>query len=355
MKYDLDWKQIGQRLKERRKLLGYTQAYVGDIIFSEKDDSGKCPDHARTVSNHESGQPFKFETLLKYCDIYDCDLGYLLGDYDESTHDLHFICSETGLSEEAVNRLRDEYFLPYMSEEKEPTKKKIDPLILAEYRELASKLILQIYDHECLSSKIHLFLSKKRKCDEYTNSPYYEYIMKAYKELWGGELSYRIAFDSITDVETLISKDVEDIQNYLTKAGYTQSQIDDIDDETDCFFTDKTKFETLKEYEIASIQNELVRFLDDFKLKAIRKCDCGRSPILQPYDLKTGNTYYYYKCPDCGHTTSGGSTGINAMGTMITDARAKEIALIKWNRNITRELEKKRHQENKKREIEGIR
>lgn len=267
MKYDLDWKRIGQRLRERRKHLGYTQAYVGDIIFTEKDDSGKCPDHARTISNHESGQPFKFETLLKYCDIYDCDLGYLLGDYDESTHDLHFICSETGLSEEAVNRLRNEYIVPpYIPEGKEYTPQKIHPRILAEMRELASELILQIYDYESLGNKIHFYLTKKRRAKDRKKSPYYEDIMRAYQELWGGDPTYRIAFDSITDIHTLIDLEVDEIRKYFRRAGYTESKIDEIDDETNHFFSDILYFESLKEYEIASIQNSLVRFLDWYNL-----------------------------------------------------------------------------------------
>lgn len=81
----------------------------------------------------------------------------------------------------------------------------------------------------------------------------------------------------------------------------------------------------------------------------IRVCDCGCSPLLnqkmvEPYGIKTGNIYYYYRCPNCGHTVSGGSTGLNAMGIMITDERAREIALMKWGNDITKEIEKKRYQ-----------
>lgn len=37
--------------------------------------------------------------------IFACDCGYLLGDYDERTHDSMDICKATGLSEETVNLL----------------------------------------------------------------------------------------------------------------------------------------------------------------------------------------------------------------------------------------------------------
>ena len=81
----------------------------------------------------------------------------------------------------------------------------------------------------------------------------------------------------------------------------------------------------------------------------MRKCDCGGSPLLdqkmvEPYGIKTGNIYYYYRCPSCGHTVCGGSTGLNAMGNNITDERAREIALMKWEADITKEIEKKRYQ-----------
>lgn len=81
----------------------------------------------------------------------------------------------------------------------------------------------------------------------------------------------------------------------------------------------------------------------------MRKCNCGGFPLLhckmvEPYGIKTGNIYYYYECSDCGHTTSGGGAGLDAMGNNITDERAREIALMKWENDITKEIEKKRYQ-----------
>ena len=102
MKYDIDYKTIGRQIRKKRKDLGFTREYVGDLLYGNTED-GK--DHAQTVGNHESGQSFPFKKLLKYCEILDCDLGYLLGEYDEATRDLHFICSATGLTEDAATIL----------------------------------------------------------------------------------------------------------------------------------------------------------------------------------------------------------------------------------------------------------
>ena len=40
------------------------------------------------------------------CELYDCDMDYLMGRIDESKHDLKFICEQTGLNEAAVKRLQ---------------------------------------------------------------------------------------------------------------------------------------------------------------------------------------------------------------------------------------------------------
>jgi transcriptional regulator with XRE-family HTH domain len=107
MKYELDYKKIGKRLKQRREKLGLSQDAVG-VMLNGLSPSGETKD--RTIRNHESGQSFPFKTLLKYCEIYDCDLGYLMGDYDEKDRDTHYICDQTGLSEEAVEILKDQRF-----------------------------------------------------------------------------------------------------------------------------------------------------------------------------------------------------------------------------------------------------
>ena len=39
------------------------------------------------------------------CEVFGCDLGYLLGDYEEADYPIHKICEYTGLSEDAVSIL----------------------------------------------------------------------------------------------------------------------------------------------------------------------------------------------------------------------------------------------------------
>lgn len=42
------------------------------------------------------------ETLARMSEVFDCDIGYLLGDYDEKDFPTHKICEYTGLSEKAI-------------------------------------------------------------------------------------------------------------------------------------------------------------------------------------------------------------------------------------------------------------
>lgn len=48
----------------------------------------------------------QLDSLLALCNLYDCDLDYLTGRIKEKTHDAHFIHEYTGLSEEAIKKVR---------------------------------------------------------------------------------------------------------------------------------------------------------------------------------------------------------------------------------------------------------
>lgn len=59
------------------------------------------------VKNWEQGYAMPgIDTLFKLCDKYHCEIDYLLGRMEHKTHDLQYICDETGLSERAVEVLK---------------------------------------------------------------------------------------------------------------------------------------------------------------------------------------------------------------------------------------------------------
>lgn len=73
-----------------------------------------------SAESTENTMPLR--SLLELCDILECDVDRLLGKIDEKTHDNHFICSKTGLTEAAVEKLENSFsrhrqmmeFVPYV-------------------------------------------------------------------------------------------------------------------------------------------------------------------------------------------------------------------------------------------------
>lgn len=94
---------FSKNFKKIRKDHGYTQAK-----FKEKYEEiyGKKTITVETIRNWEQGRNVpELQTIWKLCEIFNCDIDYLFGRIDYSTHDLEFICSKIGLSEDAVKYL----------------------------------------------------------------------------------------------------------------------------------------------------------------------------------------------------------------------------------------------------------
>lgn len=90
---------FGTRLKELRKKAGFkTQDEFAEAF-------GRSPD---TVQNWEQDKKYPpMKTFLELCDFLQCDADYLAGRIEQKTHDLTFLCVETGLSPEAIERLAE--------------------------------------------------------------------------------------------------------------------------------------------------------------------------------------------------------------------------------------------------------
>ena len=50
--------------------------------------------------------PVELEWLPALCEVLECDVGYLFGEYGELTRQVSDICKETGLSEDAIKAMR---------------------------------------------------------------------------------------------------------------------------------------------------------------------------------------------------------------------------------------------------------
>lgn len=102
-------RQIGKRIKDERRKKKLSQQKLADAISSIMVDSD--PDYKgteqNTVSNWEKGVSLPpLSKLIALSEIFDCDLGYLLCDYDEPKRDLADVVEQTGLSGKAATRLK---------------------------------------------------------------------------------------------------------------------------------------------------------------------------------------------------------------------------------------------------------
>lgn len=98
MRYN--YKEIGERIKRIRK----------EHKLSHQDCLRKLQIsmNRRRLSEIEKGNDmyFSFDFLLKFSEYFNCDIGYILCEYDETTQEKHQICSATGLSEQAIDNLK---------------------------------------------------------------------------------------------------------------------------------------------------------------------------------------------------------------------------------------------------------
>lgn len=89
---------IAARLKKARKSMGYSLEYVAEACGIQQ---------YQTVSKWESGNTTpSLEKLLLLCDLYGCNVGYFVGEYDCMTRKNADIKEETGLSENVIKQLR---------------------------------------------------------------------------------------------------------------------------------------------------------------------------------------------------------------------------------------------------------
>lgn len=71
-----------------------------------------------SVRDWEQGRrPPNGENLFRLCDLYGCDMDYLTGRIECSTHDIQFIHDQTGLSESAICKLHEQQLLKHNTSE----------------------------------------------------------------------------------------------------------------------------------------------------------------------------------------------------------------------------------------------
>ena len=91
--------RIGSKIRELRKADRLTQEGLAALMNYSKDSRS-------TIGNWETGKHLpSTDQLIQLCNLFQCDIGCLFGDYDERYRSIADVCEITGLSENAVSFL----------------------------------------------------------------------------------------------------------------------------------------------------------------------------------------------------------------------------------------------------------
>ena len=93
---------MGDNIVKRRTALHLSQK----DMMKELQKIG-CSPSRNTMSKIENGKPVRIdlEFLKALCEVLNCDIGYLLGEYEHSTKSIQAIHEYTGLSEDSIDFL----------------------------------------------------------------------------------------------------------------------------------------------------------------------------------------------------------------------------------------------------------
>ena len=91
-------RKLYNRFRELRVQHGETQESLAEKL-------GVNPQAVKAWEKHRGGSDPKLKNLLAMCDLYNCDLDYLVGRIETKTHDIKTVCEITGLSEKAVEKI----------------------------------------------------------------------------------------------------------------------------------------------------------------------------------------------------------------------------------------------------------
>ena len=106
---EYNYKKIGIRIKQERKRKKWSQ----DRLIDELENHGIYIGR-NSLSNIENGKvdvtQSNFRLIPVLCQLFGCDAGYLLCEYDERSWELSDVSKYIGLSEAAVNDIKSQPF-----------------------------------------------------------------------------------------------------------------------------------------------------------------------------------------------------------------------------------------------------
>ena len=106
---EYNYQEIGDRIREKRKELHYNQDEFLEILKENGIHISR-----NTLSKIESGilppEKFSISLLTTMCELFNCDIGYLLGEYTQRTRKEKVIQEEIHLSDKAISNIKEHMF-----------------------------------------------------------------------------------------------------------------------------------------------------------------------------------------------------------------------------------------------------
>lgn len=188
---------IGSRIKECRKEKKLSQDYIAECCgVDARQTIGKWENGASTPT---------IEQLYILCDLFDCDIGYLLGEYDGKTRTIDDVQKHISLSQEAIKKL-----LKWSNDSNSPVMACLDALLCEQrFVDICSRICIISWEDLALQTvkkkyKIHKLINKLKNI----SSPGYDLAC------YGIEKDIRVEIFFVDEIfkETL-QKLVKKIQN----------------------------------------------------------------------------------------------------------------------------------------------
>lgn len=100
----IDYKKMGDRVLKLRKEKDYSQGKLSAIL----EDEYYINCSRQRISNIEHGNNNKIDLSLleALSDIFNCDIGYLIGEIEEHTQENKYICDRLNISEKAADNIK---------------------------------------------------------------------------------------------------------------------------------------------------------------------------------------------------------------------------------------------------------
>ena len=209
MKYDP--MKLGSMILKCREEKKYSQSKLGEELAKRMaDDPEARKFNRRTIGDWESGRTSpRVNALLTLCDIFDCELGYLLGEpgYESMTRSATDIVKETNLSSEAVQMLQ-EFRISASKREANQANKYMHP------DEFIPSLISFMLESDDFNRLVNRICSQNRKTITYALKPDIEkeIITEAYKAA-----QEDLGSNALTDISRLQAQYKTEIKNVITE------------------------------------------------------------------------------------------------------------------------------------------